>query len=96
MASTEHLPGMDTALSVYSGGGRGLRRKVVMNSKKKLNRKIESSQADLKNRPAKRIDDLYQEVMCLTVKQEMLTIYLPYGLEHELAVRTVDDILEVT
>ena len=88
---------MDTAMAGYSGGGRELRRKVAMSSQKKLNRQIQSqsSQADLNYRPARRIPDPYQEVMCLTVSQKMLTIYLPYGLEHELAVRTVDDILEV-
>ena len=75
--------------------GRGVRR----NSERKKERK--KNIADLPNRglrgkSAKSICDHYLEVMCLTKSQEVVRIHLPPGVEHEVAVVAVEDILEVS
>ena len=75
----------------------------IMSSQRKKNAHFEAELgvSNLPSRGARgrnkiNIGSPHQEVICLTITQEVLCIYLPYGLHPEQAVLTVDDILEVS
>ena len=77
-----------------------------MNSQRKRSRKVScgslvnmtasSDRRDMRGRSLTNNCDQYLEVMCLTKSQEVLKIHLPPGVEHNIAVVVVEDILEVS